>query len=104
MEKTHAGNRDLIMSNLKDKSVKLAILCLILLDIFLVLYSCENRQRFNPSDNSMPIVTSAKLPDMEEPVNAVVRSGSSLRNEENAGSASLQLSDNKTKVTAYLEK
>ena len=104
MKKTHAGNRDLIMSNIKDKSIKLAILCLILLDIFLVLYSCESRQRFNPSDNSMPIVTSAQAIDSEEPGNAVVGSDGSGGNEENAGSTSIRQNDSKTKVTAYLEK
>lgn len=91
------------MSYLKDKSIKLAILCLILLDIFLVLYSCENRQRFNPSENSMPIVTSAQAIDSEEPVNAVVRSDGSVGNEENDGSTSIRKNDNTAKVTAYLE-
>lgn len=102
MKKSHAGNEDFIMSNIKDKSIKLAILCLILLDIFLVLYSCENRQRFNPSENSMPIVTSAQLPESAQTNNSVMIH--STKNEENDSLNSIKLNDSKVKITAYMEK
>jgi hypothetical protein len=104
MKKSHAGNRDYIMSNIKERSVKLAILCLILLDIFLVLYSCENRERFDPTDNSMPIVTTAKVSDSLETDDAVMTGSVSSRNDENMDLTSFKSDDSKVKVTAFLEK
>ena len=53
------------MSDIKDKYVKLAILVLILLDVFLVVYSCENRQRYDPLEIIAPVEANMVVVDLE---------------------------------------